>query len=65
MHEQMLGRKDYLRTIVPSLVRRTRDSHRFGNLQSRLERGRQYIDRLEHNFERKFVFHPPKKEEEP
>lgn len=46
MKQQMSGRKDYLRTIIPSLVRKTRDNQRFGNIQSRLERGRAYIDRL-------------------
>jgi hypothetical protein len=59
----MSGRKDYLRTIIPSLVRKTRDNQRFGNIQSRLERGRAYIDRLEHNFDKKFVFRPPVKVE--
>lgn len=32
----MSGRKDYLRAIIPSLVRKTRDNQRFGNMQSRL-----------------------------
>ena len=50
MREEMADRKDYIRNIVPMLVRKTRDDHRFGNLQSRIERGRAYVNRLEHNF---------------
>ena len=65
MHEEMNDRKSYLRSIVPMLVKKTRDGNRFGNLQSRIERGRAYANRLEHNFDKKFVFRPPKKIEEP
>ena len=36
MQEEMKDRKDYLRTIVPMLVKKTRDGNRFGNLQSRI-----------------------------
>ena len=63
LQQQMTSRKTYLKSIVPMLVRKTRDNNRVGNLQSRLERGRAYLDRLEHNFDKQFVFRPPKKEE--
>jgi len=46
MQEQFANRKEYLKTIVPVLVKRSRDNLRFGNIQGRLERGRAYIDRL-------------------
>lgn len=59
LHEQLFNRKEYLKNMVPTIVKKTRDKNHFGNLQSRLERGRAYIDRLEHNFENKFVFKPP------
>lgn len=36
MGEQVMGRKEYLQQIVPSLVRRTRDSSGKSDLQSRL-----------------------------
>jgi hypothetical protein len=64
IEEQLTGRKDYLRTIIPMLVRKTRDNSNYGNFHSRLERGRAYIDRLEHNFDNKFVFRPPRRLEE-
>ena len=63
MGEEMQGRKDYLKSIVPTLVRRTRDGDRFGNLQSRIERGRAYANRLEHNFDKRFVFKAPRRPE--
>jgi hypothetical protein len=64
LQEQFSSRKEYLQSIVPTLVKRTRDNHHFGNLHSRVERGRAYLDRLEHNFDHKFVFRPPVKVEE-
>jgi hypothetical protein len=49
---------------VPDIIRKTRNNSKAGNLQSRIERGRTYIQRLEHNFEKKFVFKPRVKREE-
>lgn len=64
LQHQFTGRKDYLRSIVPVLVKKTRDNNHFGNLHSRVERGRAYLDRLDHNFDHKFVFRPPQRVEE-
>lgn len=64
LQEQFSNRKEYLKSIVPTIVKRTRDNNHFGNLYSRVERGRAYLDRLEHNYEHKFVFRPPVKVEE-
>lgn len=64
LQEQFSNRKEYLRSIVPVLVKKTRDNHHFGNLYSRVERGRAYLDRLEHNFDHKFVFKAPVRAEE-
>jgi FAD synthase len=46
LQEQFSSRKDYLKSVVPILVKKTRDNHHFGNLHSRVERGRAYLDRL-------------------
>lgn len=62
LNGEVAKRRSYLREIIPVLVRKTRDGN-CGNLQSRLERGRAYVNRLEFNFENKFVFHPPRKDE--
>ena len=64
MKQELAGRQGYLKGMVPNIVKRTRDGLRYGNIQSRIERGKAYVNRLEHNYENKFVFRPPQKQEE-
>lgn len=46
----------YVKGIVDILVKKTREKGKVGNLQSRIERGRAYIDRIEQDYERMYIF---------
>ena len=64
LNQEFTSRKDYIRTRISDIIRKTRDNRRSGNLQSRLERGRAYANRLDYDFEKRFTFIPPKPKEE-
>ena len=58
--QEFSGRQGYIRDRISDIVRKTRDNRRSGNIQSRLERGKAYANRLEYDFEKRFTFRPPK-----
>ena len=50
LNQEMKEKQSYLRTLIPSIVRKTRDPNKTNNLDSRFNRSRAYAERLLQNY---------------
>jgi len=61
LNEQFQDHNNYIKSIIPTLVRMTKEKNNQIKPESRFERARMYVERLQQNFDAKFVFKPSKK----